>query len=136
MEFDYANPESVYCRSMRVVGSDSERMPVPAEVLKTPTAFLGPMSGLAANEPRLDPGAVDVRIGEGRTADVLRNIRYALRESNQEKWETVVSRLKTLFGVSLDDPVYLPQRGEITMSYREHGRTLDLSAAGRGMQHV
>ena len=136
MEFDYANPESVYCRSMRMPGSDSERMPVPAEVLQTPTAFLGPMSGLAANEARLDPGAVDVRIGEGRTADVLRNICYALWEGDREKWERVVRRLRTLFGVSLDDPVYLPQRGEITMSYKEHGRTLDLSAAGRGMQQT
>ena len=136
MEFDYANPESVYCRSMRVTGSDSERMPVPVDVLKTPTAFLGPMSGLAANEARLDPGAVDVRIGEGRTSDVLRNICYALRESNREQWEGVVHRLRALFGVSLEDPVYLPQRGEITMSYREHGRTLDLSAAGRGMQQT
>ena len=136
MEFDYANPESVYCRSMRITGSDSERMPVPAEVLKTPTAFLGPMSGLAANEARLDPGAIDVRIGEGRTADVLRNICYALWKRDREKWERVVRRLRTLFGVSLDDPVYLPQRGEITMSYKEHGRTLDLSAAGRGMQQT
>ena len=136
MEFDYANPESVYCRSMRIPGSDSDRMSVPAEVLKTPTAFLGPMSGLAANEARLDPGAVDVRIGEGRTADVLRNICYALCERDREKWERVVRRLKTLFGVSLDEPVYLPQRGEITMSYREHSRTLDLSAAGRGMQQT
>lgn len=136
MEFDYANPESVYCRSMRFAGSDSGRMPVPAEVLKAPTAFLGPMSGLAANEPRLDPGAIDVRIGEGRTADVLRNICYALWESDREKWRGVVERLRTLFGVSLNDPNYVPQRGEITMSYKEHGRTLDLSAAGRGMQQT
>lgn len=96
MEFDYANPESVYCRSMLVPGSNSERMSVPAEVLKTPTAFLGPMSGLAANEARLDPGAIDVRIGEGRTADVLRNICYALWESDRETWESVVRRLRTL----------------------------------------
>ena len=136
MEFDYANPESVYCRSMRIPGSESDRMPVPAEVLRTPTAFLGPMSGLAANEARLDPGAIDVRIGEGRTADVLRNICYALWETDRGKWEDVVRRLRTLFGVELHEPVYLPQRGEITMSYGEHGRTLDLSAGGRGMQQT
>ncbi len=136
MEFDYANPESVYCRSMLVPGSKSERMSVPAEVLKTPTAFLGPMSGLAANEARLDPGAIDVRIGEGRTADVLRNICYALWESDRETWESVVRRLRTLFGVDLHEPVYLPQRGEIAMSYSERGRTLDLSAGGRGMQQT
>jgi hypothetical protein len=34
------------------------------------------MSGLAANETRLDPGAISVRLGEGRTAEVLRNLCY------------------------------------------------------------
>ena len=136
MEFDYANPESVYCRSMRIDGSDWERMPVPSAVLETPTAFLGPMSGLAANEARLDPGAVDVRIGEGRTSDVLRNLCHSLRNDDPDQWEAVARRMRTLFGVELDPPVYLPHRGEITMSYREHGRTLDLSAAGRGMHQT
>ena len=136
MEFDYANPESVYCRSMRIDGSDWERMPVPSAVLETPTAFLGPMSGLASNEARLDPGAVDVRIGEGRTSDVLRNLCHSLRNDDPDRWEAVARRMRTLFGVELDPPVYLPHRGEITMSYREHGRTLDLSAAGRGMHQT
>ena len=38
-----------------------------------------PMSGLAATETRLDQGAINVRIGEGRTAEVLRNLCYQVR---------------------------------------------------------
>ena len=32
------------------------------------------MSGLASTETRLDQGAMNVRVGEGRTAEVLRNL--------------------------------------------------------------
>lgn len=51
-------------------------MPVPEQAVGIHVAFLPPMSGLAAVETRLDPGALNVRIGEGRTAEVLRNLCY------------------------------------------------------------
>ena len=54
-------------------------MPVPDEAEKLSVAFLPPMSGLASNETRLDQGAINVRIGEGRTAEVLRNLCYQVR---------------------------------------------------------
>jgi hypothetical protein len=41
-----------------------------------------------------------------------------------------------MFGAELERPEYLPERGEITMSYRESGTRLDLSAAGRGLQQT
>lgn len=136
LEFDYANPESVYCRPMMVPGSKTDRMPIPLGALQASTAFLGPLSGLAANEARLDPGAVDVRIGEGRTAEILRNVCYALREKSRDRWEDVASRMEELFGVQLHPPRYVPHRGEITMSYSERGQELDLSSAGRGLQQT
>ena len=71
LEFDYANEESFYCRPMRTDGS---RMTVPAAAGLVDVVFLPPMSGLTANETRLDVGAINVRIGEGRTAEVLRNL--------------------------------------------------------------
>jgi len=70
LEFDYANDQSLYCRPMRDGGS-AERLPIPAPALTHRVVFLPPMSGLVAQEARLDPGAVDVRVGEGRTAEVL-----------------------------------------------------------------
>ena len=75
LEFDYANEESFYCRPLRVSdGKAPDRMPIPEEAGDARIAFLAPMSGLAATETRLDGGAVNVRIGEGRTAEVLRNL--------------------------------------------------------------
>ena len=67
LEFDYANEESFYCRPLALpAGNTPQRMPVPPEAGEVQIAFLPPMSGLAAAETRLDPGAVNVRVGEGR----------------------------------------------------------------------
>ena len=74
LEFDYANTESFYCRPLQLDQGCQERMPVPEQAVGIHVAFLPPMSGLAAVETRLDPGALNVRIGEGRTAEVLRNL--------------------------------------------------------------
>ena len=64
LEFDYANQESFYCRPLRTCeGKIPERMPVPVEAGRAQVAFLPPMSGLLATETRLDPGAIDVRMG-------------------------------------------------------------------------
>ena len=75
LEFDYANEESFYCRPLRLSEDrNPERMRVPEAAGQVQIAFLPPMSGLAATESRLDRGAVNVRVGEGRTAEVLRNL--------------------------------------------------------------
>ena len=138
LEFDYANDESFYCRPLRTSdGKTPTRMPVPDEAGNARVAFLPPMSGLAATETRLDHGAVDVRIGEGRTAEVLRNLCFQVYEADQsEHWKRLVEQIESLFGISVDPPRYVPERGEIVMSYRERGTRLDLSSAGRGLQQT
>lgn len=136
LEFDYANEESFYCRPLRTGGDG--RMPVPPEAGKTQIAFLPPMSGLAATEILLPDGAVKVRIGEGRTAEVLRNLCYAISSDRErsEVWEGLVAQIDRLFGVRLEEPRHAPQRGEIEMAYREDGVRLDLSSSGRGLQQT
>ena len=136
LEFDYANEESFYCRPLRVGGGSQERMAVPDAAAKVRIAFLPPMSGLAATEARLDAGSVNVRIGEGRTAEVLRNLCYTIHQEREDRWEQLVAWIRRLFGAELLPPRYLPERGEITMSYREGGTVLDLSSAGRGLQQT
>ena len=136
LEFDYANEESFYCRPLRVGGESPERMAVPDEAAKVRIAFLPPMSGLAATEARLDAGSVNVRIGEGRTAEVLRNLCYTVHREREDQWAQLVAWTRRLFGAELQPPRYLPERGEITMSYREGGTALDLSSAGRGLQQT
>ncbi len=140
-EFDYANQESFYCRPLRVSEADekgTERMLVPEEAGDLSVAFLPPMSGLASNETRLDPGAINVRIGEGRTAEVLRNLCYQVSQGpDMTTWEKLCRKITALFGVQLDKPDYIPERGEVTMNYRdESGISLDLSSSGRGLQQT
>jgi ABC-type taurine transport system ATPase subunit len=140
LEFDYANEESFYCRPLRLSEEKNpDRMAVPKESAEVQVAFLPPMSGLAANETRLDPGAIKVRLGEGRTAEVLRNLCYQILtgSNGQEEWGGVRSRIRSLFGVDLDAPTYLPERGEVAMTYRDpSGVRLDLSSSGRGLQQT
>ncbi len=94
------------------------------------------MSGLAATETRLHQGAVNVRIGEGRTAEVLRNLCFRVMDESPDRWRELVERIECLFGAELDEPRYVEERGEITMGYREGGVRLDLAAGGRGLQQT
>ena len=137
LEFDYANEESFYCRPLRLDDSKTPtRMPVPAQAGSTQIAFLPPMSGLAATETRLDQGAVNVRVGEGRTAEVLRNLCFSVLTDSPDEWALLVKRIDSLFGAELMEPRYVEERGEITMGYRERSSTLDLSSSGRGLQQT
>lgn len=139
LEFRYSSEELLYCRPVHK-SSDKEAT-IPDEAYDVRIAFLPPMSGLESNEPRLDAGAINVRIGEGRTAEVLRNLCYRVftEESGEERWRQIVEQIRRMFGVSLDEPTYIPERGEIEMTYRnpsgEHNGTvhLDLSSTGRGL---
>lgn len=137
LEFDYANPESFYCRPLRTSDSQSpSRMPVPEQADSVRIAFLPPMSGLTAVEPKADLGRLNVLIGEGQTAQVLRNLCYRILEE-PEAWEKLVEDVRRLFGVQVLPPEYVAERGEITMRYRERsGIELDVSASGRGLQQT
>lgn len=136
LEFRYANDESLLCRPLKggkEVAAESILLGQPSERI----VFLPAMSGLAAHEPRLDPGAIDVRLAEGRTAEVLRNICYQLATSSPDRWQRVCTRMEELFKVAIQEPVYIPQRGEIQMAYKDPaGASLDLSASGRGLQQM
>lgn len=135
LEFAYANEESFYCRSR--LGNDGQRLEVPAAAAEVRLAYLPPMSGLASNETRLDEGAIQVRLGEGRTAEVLRNLCWQALQRGGEAWPRIVERMQMLFGVTLDEPQYVRERGEIVMTFRTaRGIRLDLSASGRGQQQT
>ena len=137
LEFDFANEESFYCRPLRQGdGRTPERMSIPPEAGATQIAFLPPMSGLAATETRLDHGAVNVRVGEGRTAEVLRNLCFRIHQEHPSDWEKLVAQIEGLFGAVLEPPHYIEERGEIAMSYQEQGVTLDLASSGRGLQQT
>jgi hypothetical protein len=140
-EFDYANEESLYCRPL---GSRTDkslhRMPVPPEAHDVRVAFLPPMSGLADREFAKQPGEVYVLIGQGRTAEVLRNLCLQVLSSTNDGgklWEGLTKTMHGLFGITFSEPIFIPDRGEIEMSYRDQSNVpLDLSCAGRGVQQT
>lgn len=137
LEFYYANEESFYCRPIRLSETENPgRMAIPDAIEKVNLAYLPPMSGLVANETRLDPGAINVRIGEGRTAEVLRNLCYKINENNPELWDGLQKQIDSLFHAKLEAPKYIRERGEIEMSYIEHDIHLDISSSGRGLQQT
>ena len=139
-EFDYANSESFYCRPLRTRADGQARMEVPAEAMAESVAFLPPMSGLSSSEALLQPGTVNVLLGQGRTAEVLRNLCFQVFLDEREGWNTVlVPRMRQLFGATVLEPQYNPERGEITLRYKDTripNLELDLSSSGRGFQQT
>lgn len=144
LEFDYTNEESFICRPLRLPGHEESAVKgaqfteVPEPAAKVRVSFLPPMSGLAAVEPKLEPGRLSVLIGEGQTAQVLRNLCFQVYDrADQSAWGEIVTRIQKLFGVSVLPPKYVAERGEITMAYKEpNGTVLDLSSSGRGLQQT
>lgn len=74
-------------------------MPAPEQAARVKVAFLPPMSGLAAVETRLDPGALNVR-----TVEVLLNLYYIVSQQQPEQWDTLTCQAEKLFGVQLRLP--------------------------------
>ena len=143
-EFDYANEESILCRPVRKPGFEgkpvksTEFTEVPEAANHVRIAYLPPMSGLAATEPKWEPGRINVLLGEGQTAQVLRNLCFQIFDrENQKEWNELCDMIKRLFMVDLRPPRYIRERGEITMEYQEpNGVRLDLSCSGRGLQQI
>lgn len=145
-EFDYTSNEALICRPVRK--SEYAEKPVNQavftevpEVLLKPEnrmriCYLPPMSGLAAVEPKVEQGRIDVLLGEGQTAQVLRNLCHIAFTSRPEVWKGIHEQMESLFGLILNEPEYVEQRGEIVLTYEERGKTLDISSAGRGAQQT
>jgi len=140
LEFDYANSESIYCRLLRLSESKNpDRMPIPDEAKGVSVAYLPPMSGLAEQEFSKRPGEISYLIGQGRTAEVLRNLchQIATGEEGAARWGEICKQIDALFGVTIEKPVYIAERSEITMAYRDASNVkLDLSSSGRGLQQT
>jgi hypothetical protein len=138
-EFYYANEESFYCRALHIGdGEDPERMPVPEPAVSHRIAYLPPMSGLSDQEFVKQAGEISVLVGQGQTAQVLRNLCHNVSSAaDGGAWKRVVGHIRTLFGVELLTPVLNTVRSEITMAYKDaNGNELDISCSGRGLQQT
>jgi len=130
MRFRNQGDELVYCTPDVDAMADLDLM---AYAAKLNVELLYPMSGLDTEEPILQPGRVDVLLGQGRTADVLRNLCLTVAKSSPDDWHRITQLMKRLFNVQLEAPQET-SRGSITLQYRQPGvkEALELSSAGRG----
>jgi hypothetical protein len=131
MRFRNQGDELVYCNPE---GENSGDLDFIAHAAKLRVELLYPMSGLDTEEPILQPGRLDVLLGQGRTADVLRNLCLSVASSSEADWTHIVDLMRRLFHVELGKPEET-SRGSITLSYRQTNvkEALDISSAGRGM---
>ncbi|RMX11056.1 AAA family ATPase [Allofranklinella schreckenbergeri] len=131
MRFRSRGDELVYCAPDEAVMADLDLIGYAAGIR---VELLYPMSGLDTEEPILQPGRVDVLLGQGRTADVLRNLCLVVAKASERDWVRIVALMHRLFNIRLGQPEETA-RGSITLHYRQPGvkEPLDISSAGRGM---
>jgi len=141
-EFEFSNAESFSCRITKGLKEISALYENDRGIR---FGFLQPMSGISTNEDKLTQGSIDRKLGEGKTAEVLRNICYEIlfpdiphpTDYNQDdKWNKLCSSLKMMFGAELQKPEFHKTTGIIQLQYKENNVLYDISSAGRGFQQT
>ena len=134
MRFRNQGEDLVYCTP------DESTLQNP-DAIRTAAALnvhlLYPMSGLETEEPILQPGRIDVLLGQGQTAQVLRNLCLLVFQTSRDDWQEIVRLMRRLFSVELGDPAETA-RGSIDLFYGQPGvrEPLEVSVAGRGLQQL
>jgi AAA15 family ATPase/GTPase len=144
--FTQRDSEVIYCHPCNETIKDEE-------VLKTAAGIrfnlLYPMSGIETEEPLIKEGRINVLMGQGQTAQVLRNLCYSVIETDREnnpdyskpgnqKWEKIKNLMKKLFLIDLDVPQLDSNRGTLFLEYRQENveNALEIALAGRGAQQI
>ena len=134
MRFRNQGDELVYCTPDDASLSRPHVIEAAADL---DVALLYPMSGLDTEEPVLQPGRIDVLLGQGQTAQVLRNLCLMVLQNGPQDWHDIAGWIRRLFAIELDEPKET-SRGSIELSYRQTKvrEALDISLAGRGLQQM
>lgn len=109
--FHYLDKESLRCRALDSISGIPPSAAIDRVVLLPP--MLSPLM----------------------TTEALRNFCHQVTLAGN--WDFLQARTSEIFGVDLDEPLLLPHGGKIQLTYRERAEEhLDISAAGRGLQHA
>jgi predicted ATPase len=138
--FTYRDPEVIYSRPEEPIMKDPE-------LIKYASALhfnmLYPMSGIESEETIFHDGWIKKLLGQGQTAQVLRNICYRVAEADSNNgthdWDKITALMQRLFLVNINRPVLVESRGSIiVVTYKPVNTStiLDISIAGRGLQQV
>ena len=134
MRFRNQGEDLVYCSLDEKIRNNHELI---AHVAKINVELLYPMSGLEIEEPVLQPGRIGVLLGQGQTAQVLRNLCLMVYQGSSTDWDKIVELMRRLFQLGLGIPVQ-NTRGAIELTYSQTGvkEPLALSSSGRGFQQM
>lgn len=134
MIFRYRDTEVVYCTPDESTLANLGAVETAAGI---DVRLLYPMSGIDIEEPLLQPGRVDVLLGQGQTAQVLRNLCLMVHRDTPDAWASIVQLLKRLFAIELGDPKETV-RGGVSLHYEESPvrQPLEIALAGRGLQQM
>ena len=101
MQFRNQGNELVYCTPDEATLARPELIERAAAIN---VELLYPMSGIETEEPLLQPGRIDVLLGQGQTAQVLRNLCLIVFRESPEDWQQITGLVERLFRVRLADP--------------------------------
>ena len=134
MRFRNQGDELLYCTPTE---ETLENLVLLEKAAKINVELLYPMSGLETEEPILQPGRIDVLLGQGQTAQVLRNLCLLVYKDSGDDWLRITNLMNRLFSVNLGIPNETG-RGSIDLKYEQEHVTepLDISLAGRGFQQM
>lgn len=134
MRFRSSSDELAYCEPV----PEDDEAGLDFEFLKHAAMInvelLYSMSGIETEEPIIQPGRIDVLLGLGQTAQVLRNLCLMVWREHRDDWVEIQEHMRRLFGVDLLEPKEDPARGTVELTYRQSDVKvdLDISMAGRG----
>ena len=134
MRFRNQGEELIYCTPDEATLARPKLIEVAARLN---VELLYPMSGLETEEPILQPGRIDVVLGQGQTAQALRNLCLFVFKAAPEDWQAITALIKRLFTVELGEPQETT-RGSIDLFFHQPDvkEPLDIAFAGRGLQQM
>jgi predicted ATPase len=137
--FTQRDSEIIYCRPCPKTVSDEELLSYAAKLRFN---LLYPMSGIETEEPLIQEGRINVLMGQGQTAQVLRNLCFIVAEdykaAGSSNWQSIAGIMGRLFAITLKKPQLNANRGNLILKYRQPGveNDLDISLSGRGVQQM
>lgn len=135
LEFWQRDSEIIYCKPN---GDYINNQAVMDAIVNLRINLLYSMSGIATEEARQQPERVNYLMGQGMTSEVLRNLCFNIYEESADDWNVIVKWMWKLFGMQLQNPIFIAAKGVIELTYKHHNnkKPLDIASAGRGALQI
>jgi len=144
VELRHQSAEQFYTNPVTADGTLLEAGQIPKAVKDLTVAHLPPLAGIQREEEKLEEGAQNRRIGEGRAGDILRNLALSVFDKAPQQWGQIRALMRDLFQVELLEPQHVADTSEIILQYRNLARRrkkaredeLDIATGGSGFLQV